>query len=156
MVFARAVVPYQIRRQGTGVSKLAGSRQDPAPEAVRQMLRLGYRARRMPGANSILANISFGVKCDNDHKNSIYISVHDQPERVWALDDLDSQICFEADYLGRFGAEGDKRLGGMMGPRVRQKDLEAFLANGSRKWFRTKSSICLLKNKLKELRYEIE
>ncbi|MFH1137827.1 MAG: HD domain-containing protein [Pseudomonadota bacterium] len=80
-----------------------------------------------------------------------YIAVHDQPDLVRAGPDFDARICFEADYLDRFGADGRGRWNAMMGARLREDHLRELLDQGREKWFGSPSALLVLKNKLEEL-----
>jgi len=71
-----------------------------------------------------------------------YIAVHDQPSRIFALNDLQATLCFEADRLDRFGELGEKRLYAIFGD-FRCKERDSFQQNGARQWFRTKAGISI-------------
>lgn len=74
-----------------------------------------------------------------------YIEVHDQPERVFALNDLQATLCFEADRLDRFGELGEKRLEAIFND-FQSKERADFLRNGVRQWFRTKTALSLFES----------
>jgi HD superfamily phosphodiesterase len=74
-----------------------------------------------------------------------YIEIHDQPERIFALNCLQATLCFEADRLDRFGERGEKRLEGIFND-FRSEERAAFLRHGARQWFKTKTALSLLES----------
>ena len=74
-----------------------------------------------------------------------YIEVHDQPERVFALNCLQATLCFEADRLDRFGERGEKRLEAIFND-FRSEERAAFLRHGARQWFKTKTALSLFES----------
>jgi HD superfamily phosphodiesterase len=74
-----------------------------------------------------------------------YIEVHDQPERVFALNCLQATLCFEADRLDRFGERGEKRLEAIFND-FQPEERAAFLRHGARQWFKTKTALSLLES----------
>jgi len=72
------------------------------------------------------------------------IAVHDIPEKVLALNDLDATLVFEADWLDKFVPERTNRYFDLVPDRAELKEIkEYFKANRSR-WFRTRTSRELL------------
>ena len=98
-------------------------------------------------ARSILEELRFDVEmidriCD-------YIRIHDQPDKILALEDRDAILCFEADRLDRFGRHGRKRLDEIFGD-FHSAEREAFLREGAAQWFRTPSALEILEYLLSE------
>ncbi|MCG7854061.1 MAG: hypothetical protein MIO92_16220 [Methanosarcinaceae archaeon] len=74
-----------------------------------------------------------------------YIEVHDQPERVFALNCLQATLCFEADRLDRFGERGEKRLEAIFND-FRSEERATFLRHGALQWFKTKTALSLFES----------
>jgi len=74
-----------------------------------------------------------------------YIEIHDQPERIFALNCLQATLCFEADRLDRFGERGEKRLEEIFND-FQSEERAAFLRHGARQWFKTKTALSLLES----------
>ena len=93
-------------------------------------------------ASDILSDLGWDEEAIG--KITSIIAVHDIPEKVLALDDLDATLVFEADWLDKFVPERTNRYFGAVPDRAELKEIkEYFKANRSR-WFRTRTSRELL------------
>jgi HD superfamily phosphodiesterase len=68
------------------------------------------------------------------------IAVHDIPEKVLALDDLDATLVFEADWLDKYVPERQNRYFGVVPDRAELKEIKEYLKGNRSRWFRTKTS----------------
>jgi HD superfamily phosphodiesterase len=72
------------------------------------------------------------------------IAVHDIPEKVLALDDLDATLVFEADWLDKYVPEKQNRYFGVAPDREELKEIKEYLKANRLRWFRTRTSRELL------------
>jgi len=106
-------------------------------ESVHMHMRYGAQI-----ASDILSNIRWDDEAIR--KITSIIAVHDIPEKVLALDDLDATLVFEADWLDKYVPERQNRYFDVVPNRTELKEIkEYFKANRSR-WFRTRTSRELL------------
>ena len=68
------------------------------------------------------------------------IAVHDIPEQVLALDDLDATLVFEADWLDKYVPERRNRYFGVVPDRAELEEIKEYMKANSSRWFRTKTS----------------
>jgi len=76
------------------------------------------------------------------------IAIHDEPDRVSAMENPSANLVVEADRLDRFGPESVKRYNALFGEDVylmgRHRDEStAYLQDGMRRWFKTKTARAL-------------
>jgi len=89
-------------------------------------------------AESLLLHMQYGAQMGLDilrclnydqvltNKIVSIIALHDAPKKILSMEDLDATIVFEADFLDKFGAEGDVRVLQMFGAQ-QQRDVKEHL-----------------------------
>lgn len=79
-----------------------------------------------------------------------YIEVHDQPAKVFSLNDSDATLCFEADRLDRFGKDGKERFDSIFGG-YRLEERADFLKSGMAKWFCSETALRILNERMEAM-----
>ena len=72
------------------------------------------------------------------------IAVHDIPEEIRAMDDLDATLAFEADWLDKYEPARQQRYLEAVDDLTALKELQQFLDAHKSEWFRTKTAKQLL------------
>jgi HD superfamily phosphohydrolase YqeK len=93
-------------------------------------------------AKQILDELDYDV--DTTQAVVSIIAVHDRPEKVFAMENPSATLVFEADYLDRFGAQSLYRFDTMFKsrpiPESEKKEAAAFLREGLKTWFKTRTA----------------
>jgi uncharacterized protein len=75
------------------------------------------------------------------------IAVHDEPEKVFAMNDLSATVVVEADRLDRYGKDSLQRYERMFGPDYwhgeHWQEAKAMRIEGLKDWFRTPTGTAL-------------
>lgn len=72
------------------------------------------------------------------------ISIHDIPEKVQALDDLDATLVFEADWLDKYAPGRQERYFQAAQAQEGLDEIRQLLATHTSSWFRTRTALDLL------------
>ena len=104
-------------------------------------------------ADEILAKIGY----DDSRRQLIVsiIAVHDEPDKVFALENLSATVVVEADRLDRFGPESLTRYEKMFGPDYMRgshwQEAKAMRLEGLKSWFRTATGKALAQKLAREM-----
>lgn len=113
-------------------------------------------AEGKPDAESIQLHMRYGAQTANDILNDLgwdpelirliarIIAVHDIPEEIRAMDDLDATLAFEADWLDKYEPARQQRYLEAGNDLTALKELQEFLDSHKSEWFRTKTAKQLL------------
>ena len=108
------------------------------------------------GTESIRLHMRYGAQIARDileglgwnpeliHHITSIIGIHDVPEKIQELDDLDATLVFEADWLDKYAPARQDRYFSVVGDRKGLSQLRDFLDSYKSEWFRTKSAKELL------------
>lgn len=92
-------------------------------------------------AKRILEDLNYGVEATQTIVS--IIAVHDRPEKMFAMKSPSATLVFEADYLDKFGAQSLYRFDTMFKSKPiterAKKDGAAFLREGLKIWFKTRT-----------------
>ena len=72
------------------------------------------------------------------------IAVHDIPEDVLALNDLNATLVFEADWLDKYAPARQRRFFRLFTDVSSREEIKAYLENNKARWFRTRTAKELL------------
>jgi len=78
------------------------------------------------------------------------IAVHDAPDKIKALNDLDATLVFEADWLDKYGEASQKRYSEIFSDRGKIEELNRYLEENKFLYFRSKGA----KELLSEINYK--
>ncbi len=83
------------------------------------------------------------------------IAVHDDPEKIFALNDMSATLVMEADRLDRYGKRSAKRYEDMFGPdyfkEAAWKEGVTMRRDGLDEWFKTKTGKALSRRMAEEM-----
>ncbi len=104
-------------------------------------------------AGEILADFSFDQNMINEIQG--IIRVHDLPETVFKMDNINATLVVEADRLDRYGKTGLERFKTMFGADKLQgqywEEAKKLRLDGLKDWFRTQTSISLAQELSEEM-----
>ena len=106
-------------------------------DSVHLHMRLGARI-----ASDILRDLEWDVKAIQ--RITSIIAVHDIPEKVLALDDLNATLVFEADWLDKYVPARQERYFRVDRDPSSLEEIKAYLETNKTRWFRTRTARELL------------
>ena len=104
-------------------------------------------------AQEVLQELTF----DRDKRTRIVsiIAVHDDPDKIFALNDVSATLVMEADRLDRYGKRSVRRYEDMFGPdyfkEVAWKEGVTMRRDGLNEWFKTKTGKALSRRMAEEM-----
>lgn len=106
-------------------------------ESVHLHMRLGAQI-----ASDILSDLGW----DNEviQRIASIIALHDIPEKVLALDDLNAMLVFEADWLDKYTPARQASYFRLITDPSSREEIKAYLENNKARWFRTRTAKELL------------
>lgn len=108
----------------------------------------------MQESAKLAADILEKLACDSARCDRItaIIAVHDQPEAIIAMQDLNAVLVMEADRLDRYGQESVRRYKAMFGDAYTAwKEAKTVRLEGLDAWFRTETAKSLSRKLAREI-----
>ncbi len=93
-------------------------------------------------ASNILSDLEWDIEMIQ--KIVSIIAVHDVPEKILALNDLNSTLVFEADWLDKYAPARQARFFQLITDPSSREEIKAYLETNKTRWFRTKTAKELL------------
>ncbi len=110
--------------------------------------------QHMQEGSQLAAGILEGLACNSAICDRIIaiIAVHDEPEAVIAMQDLNATLVMEADRLDRYGPESIRRYQAMFGEAYAAwQEAKAVRLEGLDAWFRTETAMALSRKLAREI-----
>jgi len=106
-------------------------------ESVYLHMRLGAQI-----ASGILSGLGWDTEVIQ--RIASIIALHDIPEEVLALNDLNATLVFEADWLDKYTPARQERYFRLVTDPSSREEIKAYLKNNKARWFRTRTAKELL------------